>query len=1089
MLKILMGTDWVANRDLVLKSIAADADAGKKNIVLLVPELISHDMERRLCRAVGDRASACAQVLSFSRLVSRVSEERMIAPEKCLDNGGRLVAMAAAVRQLVSKLKAYAGVETRPEFLAGLVDAVDEFKRCCITPADMMLAATQCEGSLAQKLEELSLILEAYDSVCARGKRDPREQMNWVLEQMECCNYAQDRCFYIDGFPDFTRQHANILDHLIRNSPDVTVSLNCDHIHTQEPAFETAARTAGQLVRMAKEAGIAYRIIQVPSAQKDPLRCLTEKLFQGTVQEMPGAQQVLKAWHCDSEYDECTVAAEQVLELVRGGCRYRDIAVVCGDMEKYRGLLRMVFRRCGIPLYLSGTDDILKKSTVNTVLLALEAALDGFEQSTVLRYLRSSLSALDMDLCDKLENYAVIWGVRGKLWLSDFTWNPAGLGKEMTPEDTDLLSRLNGARKLAIEPLAHLRDDLRNARALKEQVAGLYAFLERIGYADRLEQLAAEAEQRGDGPAAQELLQLWEILIGALEQLYDLLGDTAWDPDSFQRLLRLLLSRYDVGTIPPVLDSVTAGPVSSMRCQQSKHLLVLGASEGHLPSCSGSAGVLTDQERVELRRLGVPLTGGAMEGVSAEFSEIYGVFCGARESIRISCAGNHSAFVMRRLCRMAGITEVQSAEPGPGAALADPWEAGAYLARFGRREEAGALGVTDGYTQASESAGYTLGAIDPERIRALYGKRLMLSASQIDQQAECRLGYFLRYGLKLQERKELSVDPAEFGSYVHAVLEQTARDIKAMGGWHHVDLDTTMEIAHRYSDAYAAERFSQLGSERMQYLFRRNGMELDAVVEELWHELSNSRFEPTAFELHFSENSTMREVPTPGKTMDAALQGYVDRVDRWSEEDRNYFRVVDYKTGKKDFDYCDVYNGVGLQMLLYLFALQRNGQDILGNKPVSAGVQYFPARFPFVNADGRLTEEEAAAEREKELRRRGLILADEAVIRAMEPGDEIRRLNCGFKSDGSITGDVATRDQMKLVEEYVFHTVGELVDQIASGKVDPNPYTRGTAHSACAFCPYSSVCRLFREAGRRNYKKMKADEFWNALEREVGEDG
>ena len=146
-------------------------------------------------------------------------------------------------------------------------------------------------------------------------------------------------------------------------------------------------------------------------------------------------------------------------------------------------------------------------------------------------------------------------------------------------------------------------------------------------------------------PRAQELVQLWEILVGALEQLSDVLGKTVWTPESFLRLLRLLLSQYDVGTIPPVLDAVTAGPVSAMRCQQAKHLFVLGASEGNLPSYAGSAGILSDQERVALRKLGVPLTGGAMEGVASEFAEIYGVFCGVRESIHISCASGQSAII------------------------------------------------------------------------------------------------------------------------------------------------------------------------------------------------------------------------------------------------------------------------------------------------------------------------------------------------------------------------------------------------------------------------------------------------------------
>ena len=177
MLTLLLGTDWTANKNTVLDLIVKDVAMQKTGVILMVPELISHDTERRLCAAAGDTASRFAEVLTFTRLVKRVSDASGIGAPDCLDNGGRLVAMASATRQLHSKLKAYAAVETRPEFLSGLLDAVDEFKRCCITSVDLMAAAKRSEGSFAQKLEELALILEAYDAICSRGKLDPRDQM------------------------------------------------------------------------------------------------------------------------------------------------------------------------------------------------------------------------------------------------------------------------------------------------------------------------------------------------------------------------------------------------------------------------------------------------------------------------------------------------------------------------------------------------------------------------------------------------------------------------------------------------------------------------------------------------------------------------------------------------------------------------------------------------------------------------------------------------------------------------------------------------------------------------------------------------
>ena len=108
MLHLLLGTDWTANRDEVMKRIAADIAGRKGNRILMVPELISHETERRLCAAGGDTASRYAEVLSFTRLARRVADAMGSAAEECLDNGGRVVAMAAAAKNLASRLKAYA---------------------------------------------------------------------------------------------------------------------------------------------------------------------------------------------------------------------------------------------------------------------------------------------------------------------------------------------------------------------------------------------------------------------------------------------------------------------------------------------------------------------------------------------------------------------------------------------------------------------------------------------------------------------------------------------------------------------------------------------------------------------------------------------------------------------------------------------------------------------------------------------------------------------------------------------------------------------------------------------------------------------
>ena len=1087
---MLIGTDWTANRQEILNRISMDVRQKKHGRILMVPELISHDTERRLCAAAGDTASRYAEVLSFTRLARRVSDSVGSAAVECLDKGGRVVAMAAAARQLTGKLKAYAALETKPEFLTGLIEAVDEFKRCCITPEMLMNASRQLDGGFAQKLEELALLMGSYDALCARGKRDPRDQMNWCLEQLEDSDFARNHVFYIDGFPDFTRQHLDILELLIRESPNVTVSLNCDAVGSERLAFETAGTTAKQILERARRAGVKWEVVEFKAENQTQRAVVLDKLFQDRI-ENASAKDFLRVYQADSPYMEVMGAAEQVMELVRSGCRYRDINLVCGDMSVYAPLVNQIFRRFGIPVYQSGTEDILQQGVVSTVLNALEAALSGFEQRSVLRYLRSALSPLTMDQCDVVENYALIWDIRGSKWTKEWENHPEGLSAPWNDAHRRNLESVNHARNKAIAPLETLRNGILKARDLRGQVLALYAFLEDIRMDRRLSELACQLDETGENREAQILNQLWDILMTALEQMYDTLGESIWEPENFIRLLRLLLSQYDVGTIPPVLDAVQMGQPSAQRLHEQKHLIILGAREGSLPGYSGSTGVLTDQERETLRQMDVYITGGAMDGIRVEFAEIYGVFCGAKESVRVWYSGEQPSFVYRRLKDLAG--DISRMEESMGFAAANAKEAGAYLARWNDRDTAADLQITQAFDAAVRMRDYSLGLVEQEQIRRLYGTSLNLSASQIEQQAKCRLHYFLRYGLRAQERKQATVDPAEFGTYVHDVLENTCRTIRDMGGFHCVSQEETLGIAHEFSEKYASEHFAQLDSRRMAYLFERNMQELDAIVRELWEELNISLFQPQGFEVSFGkkksdEEDRLPEIIIPNKSMDASLQGFVDRMDTWEHSGNTYYRIVDYKTGPKEFDYCDVFNGIGLQMLLYMFALRESGEEHLGDRPIPVGVQYFPARARFLNTDGRPEEEDAEKKRRKEWRREGLLLQDEEILKAMEPGEEIRRLNYKVKKDGSLDGDLASREQMKLLEGYVFRTLGRLVEEIASGDVSPNPYTRGD-HGACTWCPYGSICHKADVGGRRNYKTMSAQRFWDEVGKEMGHGG
>lgn len=1085
MLTLVLSTDHKKSRQYILESLTRDVHSRQGNRIWMVPELISHQTERELAQQAGATASRYAEVLSFKRLCKRVAEETDSPVMECLDNGGRVVAMAAAARQLHSRLKAYGALETKPEFLTALLDAVDEFKRCCILPGDLLEASRRTQGNLAQKLEELSLILEAYDSICAQGKRDPRDQMTWLLEQLEDSSFAADHIFYLDGFPDFSRQHMDIVEHLLLHSPQVMLGLSCDTPGSAHMAFEKAGKTAGDLLRFAQQNGIPVQTLRL-EPEETPLSRSVSLLLQGTIPAGFTAENV-HTLQAVSVYDECKDTAERILALVQGGCRYRDISVVLSDGAGYQEPIAGILQRAHIPFYLSGTEDILSKPVIHTVLTAMDAALSGFSQKEMLRYLKSMLSPVPPELCDRMENYAVLWSVDGAGWLHPWEKHPRGMGTKWTQRDTQRLAELEEARQKAVAPLQALREGFRTAGELRDQVTALYAFLEEIRLSTRLQAMAGRMDESGDNRSAQIMNQLWEILIGALEQLYDVLPDTQWDSETFTRLLKLLLSQYDVGTIPSMLDAVTVGTVSAMRCQREKHLFFLGANEGLVPAYGGSAGVLNDQERAVLHSLGVPVNPGAIDGLQTQFSELYEVFRGAEETAWVYCSGSQPSFLFSRLARMSG--GIQAATPRLGAALTDPWEAAACLVACREPEKARQLGLSEAYEAVAQSGCHELGSVSAEHIRGLYGDKLQLSASQIDRLADCRLSYFIRYGLSAKERKPAQIDPAEFGTYVHAVLEECGREIVRRGGFRAVSLEDTLALARELSEQYFEEQFRQISTERLVYHFRKNLREVEMIVQELWEEMQESSFAPRDFELSFGEEGKMPPISISGRRMQAELGGFVDRVDTWEAPDGKYVRVVDYKTGKKDFDYCDVFNGLGLQMLLYLYALEDGGEAYLGGKPVGAGVQYFPARVPMVSADGSLSPEAAAEAHSKDMRRKGLLLEEEPVLYAMEHNQEPRRLCVTRKKDGTLTGNIASREQFAMLKKYVFRLLSRMVDEIGQGQVTADPYTRGSSHNPCRYCPYGMVCHPEQVEGRRNYQAMTAERFWQEIEREEKANG
>ena len=581
--------------------------------------------------------------------------------------------------------------------------------------------------------------------------------------------------------------------------------------------------------------------------------------------------------------------------------------------------------------------------------------------------------------------------------------------------------------------------------------------------------------------------------------------------EEFAALFRLVLSQYDVGTIPVSLDRVTAGETTRQTGQHGKVLFLLGADDASIPQVSTPAGLLSDDDRSLLASYGLELNQTARDLLYREMTTVYLTCARPTQKLIVSWPGQSGAgeerrpcFLVERLRLLFSDLTVEREEDLYGRfRLQAPLPA---LEQAGRSQSAhDALLALPEYAPMVErldrAARWERGRLSRPAVERLYGHRVPMSASRMDKYKSCHFSYFMRYGLQAEPRKPAGFTAPEYGTFVHYVLEHVLKDDAfqqtTLPGWEDEQdqerRDRVAELTRQAVEQYVREELGGLEqqSERFQYLFRRLLRSVQAVVDNVTQEIWASKFRPISFELGFGNGKDLPPVELTVGDVTLSITGFVDRVDGWEKDGRLYLRVVDYKTGRKSFDLTEVWNGLGLQMLLYLFTLEDRGEKFYGKPVEGAGVLYLPARDAIIKGSRSMSDDAWRKQLDKELTRSGLVLSDPAVLDAMEePGEKGYRflpLKVS-KSTGEISGEaLATAEQLGKLGGHIQKVLEEICEEIAQGNIAADPFWRGPEKNACRYCDYAQACH-FEEGrggdGKRWLASVKSREFWENVARE-----
>ena len=1094
MLRLILGRAGTGKTGLILEELKERVRAARGGGWLIVPEQYSHEAERELAARCGDSACLYAEVVSFTRLAYRVALRAGGSARTYIDRGGRLLQLALVLDQIGSSLEIYGSAARRPEMMSPLLTALDELRFGRADAAALRAVAAELDGPLSAKLRDLALIREALDAQEARTGADPASRLDVLAEQIPGCGMFAGAGVYIDGFTDFTAQERQVIRALWNSGADVTVALTCDMAEQDSEVFAPALRTVRMLESSAAEDGTEVVRVAVPSRGEDTAMGFLDARLFGWAGEAFLAGDRVRLFTAPGVTEECELAAAEALRLVREeGCRWRDIAVAVRGFEDCRGALTDAFRRYGVPLYATARTDIFTRPLPALMGAAFDLLSDGWSYESMFSYLKCGLAGISPEECDRLENYVLTWEIRGSAWTREEPWrqHPDGYNAEATAESDARLAELDALRRRVAAPLALFARRGKLASTAREQCRAVADLWEDIDLAGRLTERAEALERSGETQAAAEYGQLWELMVSALEQCAAVLGDMPMTQEEFGRLFRRMLSEYDVGTIPITLDQVIAGDFDRMRRRRIRHLLLLGASDDRIPRISDGDGVFTDSDRDRLRAANIDLAS-PDDVLDREFNLIYNVLTLPSESLTVfrsltDAKGERTrpSFLTDRIAKLFGCAEVPGdlaaarlSAPGPALELAVRGDARAEALFAGDEETLGRI------RRLRSSAEFTRGRLSERAVRALYGDRLRLTASRADNFASCRYQFFLRYGLKAKPRQAASFSPPELGTFLHYLLENVAREADSRGGFAVLTDEEVGELTERFAREYIRTELEDYREKtpRFIYLFERLVETSRRIVLDTARELKNSDFRPLDFELDFSDRGA---APVELGEGDSALTltGRVDRVDGWLHDGELYLRVVDYKSGRKKFSFSDVYVGIGLQMLLYLFSLKKTGEERYGHPVVPAGVLYVPARDVTVTADACPTDEEIEAKRASELTRSGLLLDVKEVLHAMEHDPEPKYIPVKIRN-GEYSGDaLASAEQLGHLSSYVDGLLIKMAGELRAGSISADPWFRSERDNTCLNCDYFSACHFDGQSEDwRRPGRLKAPEFWAKID-------
>ncbi|NRX51780.1 ATP-dependent helicase/nuclease subunit B [Clostridium beijerinckii] len=1108
----------------------------------MVPEQYTFMTENKILHEIGEHAFLRTEVLSFKKMAHNIFEEYGGRVKEIIKESGRNMLIHRVINENIEFLDYFNRMSREQGFNEIISEVISEFKKYNIS-IDSIRAIDEKinDTELYQKVKELMIIYEAFNLKMHENYIDGDDELTLLNKKLLESSAYVDSEVWIDEFTSFTPQQLDIIKVLAKRGRRVNITFCIDNKSLNNNSeditdvFNIIKSTENKILKIMKENNIAYdKPVNlnnaIPYRFKDNLELdhIEKYFFSYPFNEYDKNSERITLYKASNIYDEIERVSKSITSLVReSGYRYRDISVVCRNIDDYEKIISVIFKDYNIPYFLDKKIQLLSNPLIVLISSAFEILLKNWSYESVFKYLKSGLTGIDNSYIDRLENFILEYGVKGYKWTSREIVNEKWfIGNSELTDDKVLIAEIMEEIRY---PLMIFHNKINGKHKVKDICSAIYEFLVDVKVFDRINEWIKNFEELGLEDKVKEYSQVESIVIDILDQAVDVIGEERLEYSEFFRILSSGFANEEIGIIPVALDQVNIGDIARIKGRDVKVLYIVGINDGVLPASKKEEGLLSDRDRTTLGEVGINLSSTTRNKVFEEQYLLYIALTISSEylmlsypmadfegkSLRPSIVISRIKKIFPNLIEESAIYDLKILENKLSKIIApiptfneliismrkdfdkeyiEPYWSEVYE-WFKNNGE-----FKDKVKNIFKGLSYSnIGDKVPRnKLRKLYQndlEKLVFSVSKLEKYAECPFSYFVQYGLKAKNRKVYEFTPPDLGSFVHEMLDSFTNKVREDGIlWSDLSNEKCKEIISSLIDKKLMDESNSIlnSTKKFKYLAQRFKRVISKSVSVIASQIGKGEFEVFKTEFDFGSYSSGEAITLNLNDNEKVyLQGRIDRIDKLDLDGETYIRIIDYKTGAKKFDLNELYYGLQMQLLVYLDALIKNSKYILDKQVKPGAILYFKIDDPIIKSKKEMTDEEVEKEVLSALKMKGLVLKDARVVKAMDKDIEGYSLviPASFKADGSFkaTSDVVTEEEFRILREYVNRKMIEICEEMLSGDIKIQP-TKNSNIAHCEYCDFSSICQFDTEIKDNKYKiiiNKSTNDIWNNIKKEI----